>query len=365
MSSSCVVGCDLQRLLLAGMAGSLRISYGVASPVDILSDLYTASACDERRLHAQAVAESHAAGNGPSAARHLRWKQPARHQLVYGEFEVDLFARVLQAAKVREGDVFCDIGSGAGRLVLAAALLHPTKWRECIGIEVLSEHHDRAEEAARALKLQQPTLVVPQLTFLCADVFDPRGEAMLEMLQRTDVAMAYAITWAAADGHLTALSALLGATLHDGARVITVELRLLSTPRLHFHLIHSETGWNEDTGESTCFVFRASVQREPVLVTSDVEDASLDEEPQRVGREPSGLKAIDDGRRCRLVPHVFVTVTRSRASLRYGDEPFKSSRAHGVGLGGFVVRLELQVACRLARPRRNEARDRHPTSHQV
>ena len=37
--------------------------------------------------------------------------------------------------------VFVDIGSGAGRLVLAAAALHPN-WKECRGLEILKSIHD-------------------------------------------------------------------------------------------------------------------------------------------------------------------------------------------------------------------------------
>lgn len=75
----------------------------------------------------------------------------------YGEFDIFFFAELLDEAydiwKEQNRDdtsqgwtdkVFCDIGSGAGRLVVAAAALHPT-WKVCRGIELLPSMHESAE----------------------------------------------------------------------------------------------------------------------------------------------------------------------------------------------------------------------------
>ena len=43
--------------------------------------------------------------------------------------------------------IFCDIGSGAGRLVLSAAALHPN-WKLCRGVEILPNLHDLATNIA-------------------------------------------------------------------------------------------------------------------------------------------------------------------------------------------------------------------------
>ena len=56
-----------------------------------------------RALPAKATGEP-AAGGGSAAARWLRWRQPARMQLVYGEFDPDFFARLLEAAGVEQDD---------------------------------------------------------------------------------------------------------------------------------------------------------------------------------------------------------------------------------------------------------------------
>lgn len=71
-------------------------------------------------------------------------------QFVYGEFEVDFLARVLDRAVVElsashhdDEITFCDLGSGTGRLVLATAALYPS-WKLCRGIELLQGIYDQA-----------------------------------------------------------------------------------------------------------------------------------------------------------------------------------------------------------------------------
>ena len=71
---------------------------------------------------------------------------------VYGEYDVGFLAQLLDRAQelstAQEEDwsdkVFVDMGSGTGRLVLAAAALH--NWKLCRGIELLESIHLEAEE---------------------------------------------------------------------------------------------------------------------------------------------------------------------------------------------------------------------------
>ena len=78
-------------------------------------------------------------------------------QLTYGEFDFYFFAELLDRAQEvyyegKDADaaswndkVFCDIGSGTGRLVMAAAALHPG-WKLCRGVELLNSIHVVAQE---------------------------------------------------------------------------------------------------------------------------------------------------------------------------------------------------------------------------
>ena len=77
-----------------------------------------------------------------------RGEEPPQ-SLTYGEFDIPFFANLLVAAakhfpsdqfasddrssqySIWDGKVFCDLGSGAGRILYAAAALHP--WKMCRG----------------------------------------------------------------------------------------------------------------------------------------------------------------------------------------------------------------------------------------
>lgn len=62
--------------------------------------------------------------------------------LTYGEFPLLSVARLLDHLDppLGPGDVFVDLGSGAGRLVLAVSLLWPALGA-CVGMELLPEVH--------------------------------------------------------------------------------------------------------------------------------------------------------------------------------------------------------------------------------
>lgn len=74
-------------------------------------------------------------------------------EFVYGEFDLDFFADCLERAAhwlaldkensiAFEDLVFCDLGSGTGRLVLTSAALYP--WKLCRGVELLEGIHQQA-----------------------------------------------------------------------------------------------------------------------------------------------------------------------------------------------------------------------------
>lgn len=72
--------------------------------------------------------------------------QQDRTELTYGEFDLHGFYEALDCAVDGLPDLqsctFCDLGSGAGRLVLAAAARYP--WARCVGIEALPDLHHMA-----------------------------------------------------------------------------------------------------------------------------------------------------------------------------------------------------------------------------
>lgn len=84
-------------------------------------------------------------------------------ELTYGEFDFYFFAQLLDRAILlldenmvqptyssnnglghQKQKIFCDIGSGTGRLVFAAAALHPQLFQLCRGVELLPSLHNAA-----------------------------------------------------------------------------------------------------------------------------------------------------------------------------------------------------------------------------
>jgi hypothetical protein len=230
-------------IFLAAASGSLKTS-------SVLEMLYPRPSYDARRMLARDAAlarSSLSAGGIPLAG----------DSMTYGEFDLDFLGSLLEAAAPQKGDSFVDLGSGCGRLVLGAALLQPSVWAECHGIELLAELHNEAV-AARMRMDELPELSVSPIApvgFTCADLWSDEAAAPLSA---ASVAFAYAVTWARDDeeGCLTELSALLARRLSDGARVVSIDLRLRSDAHATFEPLAQVAGWNAETGDSTGHVYR-------------------------------------------------------------------------------------------------------------
>ena len=67
----------------------------------------------------------------------------ASQSLIYGEVDYHSFYRVLRKINAPAGSVFYDLGSGTGKAVFVARLTQD--FSRCIGIEVLSALHQRAQ----------------------------------------------------------------------------------------------------------------------------------------------------------------------------------------------------------------------------
>eukprot|EP00535_Pseudo-nitzschia_heimii_P010003 CAMPEP_0197178942 /NCGR_PEP_ID=MMETSP1423-20130617/4054_1 /TAXON_ID=476441 /ORGANISM="Pseudo-nitzschia heimii, Strain UNC1101" /LENGTH=404 /DNA_ID=CAMNT_0042628767 /DNA_START=43 /DNA_END=1257 /DNA_ORIENTATION=+ len=89
-------------------------------------------------------------------------------ELVYGEFEIPLLRKSLDRAlgivlgsgenddrKTESDIVFCDLGSGTGRLVVAAAALYPG-FRLCRGVELLESIYEEARAKVESCR-RRPT----------------------------------------------------------------------------------------------------------------------------------------------------------------------------------------------------------------
>ena len=176
----------------------------------------------------------------------------AGDSMVYGEFDISFFSKLLQCAEPNPGEIFVDAGSGAGRLVLAAALLRPQKFANCHGVELSSPLHDAAISARYEFENIQDAPPIAPCQYTLSDCMEGEG---LEAIQSADVVFSYAVTWANDETHAK-LVRCLAQNLSNGARIISVDLPLKDEVvkdigNVSFELLAREVGPNEETGEET------------------------------------------------------------------------------------------------------------------
>lgn len=178
------------------------------------------------------------------------------NELVYGELSVPVLSTILDAVGVRKDDVFLDIGSGDGALVLGASLLYASSYcndvvhddiiksdgdseentminvsrrreknaiRKCFGVDIVPGLVERSKLHSQNLKqllhyeddVQSPngntnTIDVSNLEtlrqnqaeveFVLGDIHKP-GSELQRMLKETTVAVCFATTWSAGNAH--------------------------------------------------------------------------------------------------------------------------------------------------------------------
>ena len=257
----------------------------VATCRSALDAVYPATSYQSRRMIARDAALRHSARDGRGGGRVSTavadpvddepWHATSRSTsaaviplagdgLVYGEFDLAFFAKLLEAASPQSGESFIDCGSGVGRLVCGAALLRPSLARSS-GIELLPELHDAAISALARLSGVAASPSSPladchierQCQFSCCDLF---GEEARAQLSAADIVFCYPVTWERdAHNRLTGLSTLFADRLHDGARVliaggVSLLPRVGATSFERVATLHQE---NAETGaQSAAHVYR-------------------------------------------------------------------------------------------------------------
>jgi len=186
----------------------------------------------------------------------------AGDSMTYGEFDIDFFDRILGKTLPSPGDTFVDIGSGAGRLVVAAALLHSRIWRNCHGVEISLPLHEVAIAARVAFseieKITQPPIAPCQYTLSDFAIGDG-----LDAIRSADVVFSYAVTWNNDDSHRRLIRTL-AQELRDGTRVISIDIPLddgayTNDETACFNLLAKEVGYNQETGDKTIgYIYRLS-----------------------------------------------------------------------------------------------------------
>lgn len=207
------------------------------------------------RAHAQLfsdlpLAEAYRLSSAEAERRGLP-KVSKEMDLTYGDVPFEALRQIIHAANPRPGTLFYDLGSGCGRGVIAAALIH--EFDCCVGIEVLSDLHGAAVEPARryeTLRSATPAELnahrLGPCVFLNADLFNvnladdangrrqrrqeedqtpaPDKAASLEVDHRDVLVFACCVTWN--DDLLERLAAKLAVELPTCSFVLTVGKRL-------------------------------------------------------------------------------------------------------------------------------------------
>jgi len=184
-----------------------------------------------------------------------------RHKaLTYGEFDLDFFLDLLDDAAPQPGERFCDIGSGCGRLVLAAAMAND--WAGTAGVEVLEQLHARAINAHTKLSsmlADEPGLApLAPCRFVCAEA----DEAMPHLLHngaQSHVVFCFATCWPGTGPVLPGLSETLATSgMPVGSRVITIDKQLVEAEpqRWRFELLSTREAPNYATHASIGYVYR-------------------------------------------------------------------------------------------------------------
>jgi hypothetical protein len=174
-----------------------------------------------------------------------------KRHMTYGEFPISFFLEILNvmASMLRDdgnqGGTFVDLGSGVGRLTLAASVLAPKDvWQESIGVEIVSQHHESALTAqakARSLGFLDDINALPT-KFVEGDAFDP---ALGNVLKGATAVYAYSTTWECDDDLVMGpLSDNLSKALEHGAAVAMTDRKLCEP----FVLCHSMVAQNQEKG---------------------------------------------------------------------------------------------------------------------
>ena len=150
-------------------------------------------------------------------------------EFTYGEFDVLFFAQLLDQASrymtppTLEGKVICDVGSGAGRLVLGAAALHPAL-KLSKGVEILPTIHDLAVEHVANCqgRLPKHNLPLAPIELTCVSISDP------SVVNVSDVELFFIASTCMPEHVLVEIAHAIGQQCQVGTIVISTDYELIT-----------------------------------------------------------------------------------------------------------------------------------------
>ena len=145
-----------------------------------------------------------------------------RQELTYGEWPLEGFLDALDLAVIGLSELdsltFCDLGSGTGRLVLAAAARYP--WARCIGIEALEALHD-VSDTLQAAAVEAAAASSHHLSPCEFRALEVSPETARQQLGEVDIVFVFSTCF-----DDVTLADTLAAGMKPGARVLTVDALL-------------------------------------------------------------------------------------------------------------------------------------------
>ena len=167
----------------------------------------------------------------------------------YGELSWSGAWDVVGLANPKEGDVFIDMGSGVGKMVLAAAMTRGFK--ECRGVEILPELHEKATMARAKLRDavgDEAFAMLPPTTLELGDML---------AADVSDADIVYCFATCFSPEVTGALAAKLEAEMKSGARLILVSKQIESDAFVplgehggYVSVEQSHSKWNLD-----CYIY--------------------------------------------------------------------------------------------------------------
>ena len=233
-------------ILAAFTCGRAMLMPGrMATAQDLVARLFPCGEGYTERLTIGRRAQLGGEGDAPMVYRPGAIGGSVDTSLTYGEFDLGFFADLVDVAiGDRTRLCFVDIGSGCGRLTLAASVLWPEKLSRAAGVEVVLPLHRLALEARERAVLPPSS---PAVDFVCCDL----AEALAAdgTLSDADVLFCYSTTMPSSGDLLTELSAACGTHLREGARVVTTDRKLASVEGLwEYRMLASFEGPNAEAG---------------------------------------------------------------------------------------------------------------------
>lgn len=168
--------------------------------------------------------------------------------LLASQFDLTFFAQLVDTALQtsslpRDRNVFVDVGSGCGRLVLASSVLWP-ELRRVAGVEKVQSLHALALSASEAITIPTGS---PQPEFYCSDASDVLQQS--GALEEASVLFAYSSTFPSHGNMLSEFSRTCGQCLRVGTRIVVTDKQLQSDNSWgQFQLIDALEGRNAETG---------------------------------------------------------------------------------------------------------------------